>query len=250
MEISDKLINRLLEAQNVVVLTGAGVSAESGVKTFRDPDGLWAQFNPAELASMNGFLSNPKLVWKWYQHRREIIYNVQPNPGHYAIAEMQDLFENFGLITQNVDRLHQRAGSRNVIELHGNIIENHCVRCKKPYEKEIDCKEEEVPVCEYCGGLIRPSVVWFGELLPFEALSKAEELSSNADVFFSVGTSGEVYPAAGLPLIAKRSGAYVVEVNPNFTSLTKYMDEHIQAPSGVALPKIVEKYKLLRSTKS
>lgn len=243
VEIPHKLLEKLAKAQSVVVLTGAGVSAESGVKTFRDPDGLWAQFNPKELASIDGFMSNPQRVWSWYQHRLEIVKSVRPNPGHYAIAEMEKLFNHFTLITQNVDRLHQMAGSSNPIELHGNIIENHCFKCKRPFFGETNLPEGEIPKCTYCGGLIRPSVVWFGENLPEEALKKAEEESANCDVFFSVGTSSEVYPAAMLPYDAKRNGATIVEVNPKITPLSPYADFRIEAPSGEGLPFLVEKFK-------
>lgn len=243
IEIPFELLVKLSKANNVVVLTGAGVSAESGVKTFRDPDGLWAQFDPRELASINGFMSNPQRVWNWYQHRVEIIHNVKPNPGHYAIAEMERLFDHFVLITQNVDRLHHRAGSTNPIELHGNIIENHCFDCKKPFLGETHLPEGQIPRCDFCGGLIRPSVVWFGEMLPYDDLLKAEEESANCDVFFSVGTSSEVYPSANLPFIAKRGGAAIVEVNPNHTQLSNYADYRIAAPSGEALPILVEKFK-------
>ncbi|MGA2296777.1 MAG: Sir2 family NAD-dependent protein deacetylase, partial [FCB group bacterium] len=162
MEIPDILIKQLQKAHHVAVLTGAGVSAESGIKTFRDPDGLWAKLNPQELASVDGFMANPEVVWSWYQHRLEIINNSKPNPGHYAIAEMEKLFPQFSMITQNVDRLHQRAGSTNVIELHGNIVENHCFDCHKPYALDTSPDYKTLPVCPQCGGRIRPSVVWFG----------------------------------------------------------------------------------------
>jgi len=242
MEISERLLEKLAKAKSVAVLTGAGVSAESGIKTFRDPDGLWTKLNPAELASMDGFMANPKLVWSWYQHRREIIHNTKPNAGHYAIAKMQDMFPQFKLITQNVDRLHHSAGSKEVIELHGNIIENHCVKCKSPFHGEVNLADEELPRCPQCGGYIRPSVVWFGEMLPEGAMNQAEMAAINCNVFFSVGTSGEVYPAANLPIIAKQSGAFVVEVNPNITVISRYCDEHLSAPSGVALPALLEAY--------
>ncbi|HPO63524.1 MAG TPA: Sir2 family NAD-dependent protein deacetylase, partial [Candidatus Kapabacteria bacterium] len=163
MEIPNELLEILHKVRKVVVLTGAGVSAESGIATFRDPNGLWTKMNPAELASVQGFMSNPKLVWSWYEHRRDIISSTKPNPGHYSIAEMQEIFTDFTLITQNVDRLHQAAGSKNVIELHGNIIDNHCQKCKKPFKGETSLPDEELPKCPECGGMIRPSVVWFGE---------------------------------------------------------------------------------------
>lgn len=239
---SNDLLTTLRTAQRVAVLTGAGISAESGVATFRDPDGLWAKFRPEELASMDGFLKNPALVWEWYQARREVIDRVKPNPGHVALAQMQDFYEqrgaSFTLITQNVDRLHQSAGSRSVLELHGNIIENYCSRCKEPHEYVYAANpaQKEPPRCSYCGGMIRPAVVWFGEMLPADALEAAAEAASTCDVMFSIGTSAEVYPAAGLPLEAKRNGALFIEVNPNETALSRYADVRIAAPSGEALP--------------
>lgn len=242
MEFDSKIFEILKNARNVAMLTGAGVSAESGIKTFRDPDGLWAKFNPQELASVNGFLSNPGLVWSWYQERRRLIDSANPNPGHFTIAKMRDLFDIFNIVTQNVDRLHQMAGSENVIELHGNIIENHCQNCEKPYTDEVDLSSDELPQCTYCGGKIRPSVVWFGEMLPLEAISAAEKAAEECDIFFSVGTSAEVYPAANLPYIAKQNGAFLIEVNPQTTHLTPYADLHINEPSGVGLPGLIESY--------
>jgi NAD-dependent deacetylase len=240
MDIPDKLIEILERANYVAVLTGAGISAESGIKTFRDPDGLWAKFNPMELASIEGFMSNPQRVWEWYQYRRDVVNKAKPNPGHYALVEFGKIFPQFTLITQNVDRLHQRAGSTNVIELHGNIIDNHCFNCKEPYTGETDLPNGEIPRCPKCGGMIRPSVVWFDEMLPPDAIEQAEEAAQECDVFFSIGTSAEVYPAANLPYIAKRAGATLVEVNPNPTVLTPYVDFKIAESSATSLPKIVE----------
>jgi NAD-dependent deacetylase len=243
---STNLLETLRNAKRVAVLTGAGISAESGIATFRDPDGLWAKFRPEELASMDGFLKNPTLVWEWYQARREVIDRVKPNPGHYALVELQKYYEErgatFNLITQNVDRLHQAAGSRSVIELHGNIIENYCSRCKKPHEYvyATNPAQKEPPRCTYCGGMIRPAVVWFGEMLPVEALEAASDAASTCDVIFSIGTSAEVYPAAGLPVEAKRNGAMFIEVNPNDTAITRFADVKISAPSGEALPALLQ----------
>lgn len=243
MEIFDAIIEKLTNANHVVVLTGAGISAESGIKTFRDPDGLWAKFNPAELASIDGFMANPGLVWSWYNERRSIIAESIPNQGHYAIAEMQSLFNRFNLITQNVDRLHQTAGSINVTELHGNIIDNHCFNCKKLFDGEIDLSQNEPPKCLDCGGMIRPSVVWFGEMLPVDAINYAQEVAYQCDLFLCAGTSAEVYPAANLPIIAKKAGAYVVEINPNETAISPYMDEVLRGPSGIILPELLRLYK-------
>ncbi len=243
MEIPQILLEKLSQAHHVAVLTGAGVSAESGIKTFRDPDGLWAKFNPQELASVDGFMSNPELVWSWYKHRLDIVNSTEPNPGHYAIAEMERLFTKFTLITQNVDRLHMRAGSSKPLELHGNIIENHCQNCKKPFEGETNLPDKKLPKCLECGGLIRPSVVWFGEMLPYDVLQESEMAANECDIFFSVGTSAEVYPAANLPVIAKHAGAFVVEVNPNITQLSSFVDVRLPAPSGEALPQMLEVFK-------
>jgi NAD-dependent deacetylase len=220
-------------ARNVVVLTGAGVSAESGVPTFRDPGGIWEKFRPEQLANFEAFISDPDFVWQWYQHRRKIMREVKPNAGHYALAEMEKFFDGFTLITQNIDNLHRRAGSSNIIELHGNIERNYCIDCGK-YFNQVECDSVNVLRCE-CGGLIRPDVVWFGEMLPQDELFKAEKSAQTADVFLSIGTSAEVYPAALLPLYAKSSGAYVVEINIKPTVLTGDVDEHICGPSSAVL---------------
>lgn len=249
MNIPEELLKALAGAKYVAVLTGAGVSAESGVKTFRDPDGLWAKFNPMELASIDGFMSNPELVWEWYRHRVEIASNVKPNPGHKAIAEMETIFPKFTLITQNVDRLHHRAGSKKVYELHGNIVENKCFECGEPFHGNLDLPGKQVPACEKCGGKIRPCVVWFGEMLPYDAITGGEAAAQECDVFFSVGTSAEVYPAANLPIVAKQAGAFVVEVNPNPTAISSYMDVCLHGPSGEVLPELLKKFKEYKGEK-
>jgi len=236
---TEELIRRLKKANVVSALTGAGVSAESGVPTFRDPGGIWEKFPPEQLANFEAFMSDPDFVWSWYQHRREIMREVKPNPGHFALAEMENLFDEFNLITQNIDNLHHRAGSKRVTELHGNIERNFCLKCRTFYN-EVDVKEKSVIKCEKCGGLVRPDVVWFGEMLPVDALQNAENCASNSDIFFSIGTSAEVYPAAMIPMIAKRSGAYVVEINIKPTQLTYEIDEIIQGKSGEILDKLVK----------
>lgn len=238
--IPTELVEKLRAARSVTVLTGAGVSRESGVPTFRDPDGLWAKFSPAELASMDAFLANPRLVLEWYAHRRAVLDTVEPNPGHFALAELARRFDRFALITQNVDGLHQRAGSPAVIELHGNLTRNKCHRCNHPMTWPEGLAEGSIPLCG-CGGMIRPDVVWFGEMLPPDALDQAFRAAENCDVFFSIGTMGEVQPAASLPGAARRRGALTVEINPNPTSLSGVMDIILRGPSGVVLPEIVRR---------
>ncbi len=243
MKIPEKLLELLSKAQHVVASTGAGVSAESGIKTFRDPDGLWSKLKPQELATIEGFMANPELVWSWYRQRLDIISKTVPNPGHYALAEMEGVFPKFTLITQNVDRLHHKAGSTIVHELHGNIVENHCQQCKRNYEGDVFLSDKKLPICPECGGYIRPSVVWFGETLPHGAFTAGEYASRDCDIFFSIGTSGEVQPAASLPIIAKQFAAVLVEVNPNKTILSNYADYRLEDTSGKALPKLLEEYK-------
>lgn len=236
-EFSDELLQRLRRATRVAVLTGAGISAESGVPTFRGEDGLWKKFRPEELANFDAFIRNPKLVWEWYQYRRRIIREVQPNPGHRALVELERMVPDFAVITQNVDGLHQRAGSRKVIELHGNILRNRCVQCGN-ITYEVQFEQDDVPRCD-CGGLIRPDVVWFGEMLPEDALEQAWMYARTSNVFLSVGTSAVVQPAASLPMEAKQYGAYVVEINTESTPLTPWVDEHIRGKAGEVLPKLV-----------
>lgn len=234
-------LERLLEtAQSVAILTGAGVSAESGVPTFRDPGGLWAQFRPEELANVDAFIRNPQLVWEWYQYRRRVISEVQPNPGHFALAEMETLVGDFTLATQNVDNLHQRAGSRDVTELHGNIARNICLDCRSDAGPLHVAEGDPVPRCAACGGMLRPGVVWFGEMLPGEQLRRASDAAARCQLFLSIGTSGEVYPAAQLPGLAREHGAYVVEINPRPSSIAHRMHECIEGPSGVVLPAMLD----------
>jgi NAD-dependent deacetylase len=242
IEISKEFRNVLKAAKSVAVLTGAGISAESGVPTFRGEEGLWKKFRAEELATVNAFMNNPELVWEWYMFRRKIINSVAPNPGHYALAEMEKLFDDFTLITQNVDGLHEKSGSKNILELHGNILKNKCFECGKPYTVEIDPESGEHPKCE-CGGKIRPDVVWFGEMLPAEAIDAAFDAASRAELFFSVGTSAIVHPAASMPILAKRGGAYLVEINLEPTPLTDVADCSLQGKSGEILPQLIEQLK-------
>lgn len=246
MNFSERLLSELKIAEKIAVLTGAGVSAESGVPTFRDPGGIWEKFRPEQLANFEAFMNDPDFVWSWYQHRREIMRDVKPNKGHLALAEIENIFGNFDLITQNIDNLHFRGGSKKVTELHGNIERNFCMKCRTFYE-EIDLNEKKVLKCEKCGGLIRPDVVWFGEMLPVKELRHAEECAANADVFFTIGTSAEVYPAAMLPIIAKRAGAYVVEINTKPTAISGELDEILTGKSGEILDEILINIKKIRN---
>lgn len=237
--IPDPLIQTLRKASRIVVSTGAGVSAESGVPTFRGEDGIWRKMNPEELASIDGFMRNPQIVWEWYQYRRSVMQKAKPNPGHYAIAEMEKIFPEMTLVTQNTDGLHEHAGSTRILELHGNITRNKCFACGKAYTAKIDC-DAPLPTCA-CGGLIRPDVVWFGEMLPEATLHAAVQATEEAEVFFSVGTSAIVQPAASLPMLARRHGAFVVEVNLEPTSHTPAVDLFLQGKSGEVLPEIIRR---------
>ncbi len=238
--IPDTLIKKLKNAKSVAVLTGAGVSAESGVATFRGEEGLWKKFRPEELANINAFIRNPDLVWEWYLFRRKLIHNVEPNPGHLALSLLEKYYKNFTLITQNVDGLHQKAGNSNIVELHGNILRNRCIECNSMYTKTIAKENKKIPHCP-CGGLIRPDVVWFGEMLPDGTLETANSAAQDCELFFSIGTSALVYPAAALPGIAKQNGAFIVEINPEPTPVSDFADLVIQKKSGEALPIIVKK---------
>jgi NAD-dependent deacetylase len=186
-------------------------------------------------------MSNPDMVWEWYNHRKKIIHEAKPNKGHLTIAEMHNYFDDVIVVTQNIDNLHRRAGSKNIFELHGNIERNFCVNCKKFYNKELDFSEG-VPKCE-CGGLIRPDVVWFGEYLPEDHFRGGEKAAGNADVFFIVGTSAVVYPAVGLVFTAKQSGAVLVEVNVVETEISSAVDYSFLGEAGTILPNILEAYK-------
>jgi len=237
MKIDDELLGKLNEAKTIVFFTGAGISAESGIPTFRGKDGIWNKLKPEELANFNAFLKNPDMVWEWYQHRKKIIHESEPNPGHIAIAEMQNQFPEVAVVTQNIDNLHRRAGSKIIYELHGNIERNYCIKCHKYYNTELDFSHG-VPKCE-CGGLIRPDVVWFGEYLPQDQFRFSEEISSRADIFFIIGTSAVVYPAASLIYSAKARGAFLIEVNIEPTEASSIMNRSFFGKAGEILPEIL-----------
>lgn len=220
----------------VVVLTGAGISAESGVPTFRGPDGLWRSFRAEDLATPEAFARDPVLVWEWYDWRRQRIAACRPNPAHRVLAEMEAVLPDFILITQNVDGLHQAAGNRQVLELHGNIWRMRCTRCGQVGEDRRVPLPEIPPRCP-CGGLLRPDVVWFGEPLPLAALESAWRAAERARIMLIVGTSALVQPAASLPVVAHRNGAYLVEVNVTDTPITSIVDEVLRGPAGEVLPR-------------
>lgn len=238
LEIPPGLIDALKNARDVLVLTGAGMSAESGVPTFRDAQtGLWARHRPEELATPDAFRRNPQLVWDWYTQRRENIQKVAPHAGHAALVEMEQYFDTFLLVTQNVDALHQRAGSSDVVELHGNIMRSVCSETGKTIDTQwIRANPGRPPASpHHPRGLARPGVVWFGEQLPMEAMHRAVLSAQHCDVCFSVGTSTLVQPAASLPFVALEAGAVVIEINPAPTMLSAQAQFSIQATAATAL---------------
>ncbi len=234
----EAMIAALREARHICILTGAGVSAESGVPTFRDAqEGLWAQYEAQDLATPEAFLADPALIWRWYRWRRELVAEAEPNPGHFAIAELAELVPRVTLITQNVDRLHQRAGSNNVIEFHGNLFDDRCFADGTLATGDATL---EIPTCPDCGGNLRPGVVWFGEGIPEVALNESCAAATDCDVFLSVGTSSLVYPAAGLAALAAENGALVVEINPNPTAHAAGFDFAIAGKSGDVFPELID----------
>jgi NAD-dependent deacetylase len=234
-----ELIDALRAAGSVAALTGAGISAESGLATFRDAQtGLWARFDPRELATPAAFARNPKLVWDWYAWRREHVAAVRPNSGHLALAALERRIDDFVLVTQNVDGLHGRAGSRNVIELHGNIERVKCSREGVIVERW-EAVAGEVPRCAACGAYLRPDVVWFEELLPAAALAAADAAARRCELLLVIGTSAEVYPAAALPTLAHEHDATVIEINPNATALSAAADFVLRGSAGVVLPALL-----------
>lgn len=238
-EVPSGLVEALRNARYAVVLTGAGISAESGVPTFRDVQtGLWARYSPEELATPAAFQRNPRLVWEWYTWRRELVARAAPNPGHVALVELEQRVPAFTLITQNVDGLHHRAGSRQVIELHGNIHRTKCLEEGIVVTSWMET-DDVPPRCPRCGSFLRPDVVWFGEMLPPHALQAAIEVARTCDLFFSIGTSGLVHPAASLPYEALQHGAMFVEINPDVTPLTAHATYALRGPAGRILPTLV-----------
>lgn len=227
----------LAEAHRVVALTGAGISAESGIPTFRGAGGLWKGRDPMSMATPQAFARDPEEVWEWYDWRRGLVLGCEPNPGHQALAELADLVPDFLLVTQNVDGLHQRAGSSQVVELHGNLFRLGCWACCGHEETRVDHPLDPRPPRCPCGALQRPGVVWFGEALPEDAFPRAHRAAAAADLFLVVGTSSVVYPAAGLADVALAAGARVVEVNPQPSRAG--VARALAGPAGEVLPALL-----------
>jgi NAD-dependent deacetylase len=226
---------RLATARAVTVLTGAGISADSGVPTFRGADGLWRNFRAEDLATPEAFARDPRLVWEWYNWRRELIATKKPNPAHYAVADLERRLERCWLITQNVDGLHRTAGSQKLSEIHGNIWKVRCTRCSRVDENR-EVPIAILPSCAACGGLLRPHIVWFGESLASEDLDRSYEALGRCEVLLIIGTSGIVYPAASFAPVAKAAGAFVVEINLDPTPHTELVDVSLQGRAKDVVP--------------
>ncbi len=235
-----EIAEKLLSAKKVVFVTGAGISQESGIPTFRGKDGLWRNYDAMKLATIDAFYDNPKLVWEWYNERRQNIFSSKPNPGHKAIAELEN-FLNVVVLTQNIDGLHQKAGSSKVLELHGSIVKIKCTVCD--FKDEIFTDFTEFPPLCNCGNILRPDVVWFGEGLPQNVWQEAIIHANNCDVMIIAGTSLVVSPANTLPIYAKQNNAILIEVNPDETIMTSDMDFSLRSTSATTLPELVSIFK-------
>lgn len=239
MDFDPDLLHKLRGARHIAVFTGAGVSAESGIPTFRDAQtGLWAHYRAEDLATAEAFRRDPATVWQWYEWRRDLMRASRPNPAHLAIAALERLVARVSVITQNVDGLHLKAGSTEVIELHGNIWNNFCFDCKQ-VAPPLAGTSETPPRCPHCNGMLRPGVVWFGEALPAPAWHKAAEVSEQADVFFCIGTSSLVEPAASLPRYAQSCGRTVIQINPEATLHDGFAQYVLRGKAGEILPALV-----------
>lgn len=233
-------VERLAGAERVCCLTGAGISAESGIPTFRGPDGFWAGRRVEDLATPEAFTRQPEEVWQFYLWRRGQLAEKKPNAGHLALAAIERQVRNFTLVTQNIDDLHRLAGSQNIIELHGNLWIDRCTACGHEFRRSAENVSDQIPFCDSCGAMMRPGIVWFGELLPPEAFATAQEAASNCDVMIVIGTSALVQPAASLADWAKANGAFLVEINPDATPLSPSVDVRFPLSSGRILPAIAE----------
>ncbi len=239
---SPKMIERFKRAKRVVVITGAGISAESGVPTFRGPHGLWRRYRPEDLATPHAFQRDPRLVWEWYDWRRRLISGKAPNAGHVAIVVMEGLFEEFLLITQNVDGLHRKAGSRKLIEIHGNLWRVRCMAEGKVFPNNEVPLHGIPPRCE-CGALLRPDVIWFGESVSVKDLADSCTALKECDCLVVIGTSAIVQPVASFPTIARNGGAFILEINMEPTPISGWVDESILGKSGQIVPQLLESMK-------
>ena len=238
-EIFQNIKDKIIDLDEFVFLTGAGISQESGIPTFRGPEGLWKKYDPMKLASISGFYENPKLVWEFYKDRQELICNCNPNLGHISISDFGKI-KNSSVLTQNIDGLHKKAGSKNIVELHGNILRTECTECEFQVQTEQQIGQPLPPVCKICKNILRPSIILFGEPLNPDIWEEAERLSNGCDVMFIVGTSLNVGPVNQLPLYAKRNGAILIEVNPEFTIFNKIMNYSIQGSATEILPQLLQ----------
>ena len=236
MKMFDNVSQKLINSKKIVFVTGAGISQESGIPTFRGKDGYWRKHDPMKLSTIDAFFDDPKTVWEWYDDRRTNILSAKPNKGHFAIADMEK-FMDVTVLTQNIDGLHQRSGSTNVLELHGSIIRIKCTHCN--FSDNITQNFQSLPPKCTCGNILRPDVVWFGEALPQDIWKNAIEESNACDVMIIVGTSLVVSPANTLPIYAKQNGATLIEINPEKTVMSNDMDLSIQNTSANTLPKIL-----------
>jgi len=248
MEFDQRLIVKLRQAEHIVVFTGAGVSQESGVPTFRDElTGLWEKYDPSELATVEAFKKNRDVVWGWYEHRRTSLLKCSPNLAHLAIATMANHVPQVTVITQNVDDLHERAGSQEVLHLHGSLFQPRCHACARNYnlpteihDIPLEGQSQMPPKCNHCGGWIRPGVVWFGEALPEQPWRQAIKAIKSCDVLFSIGTSSVVYPAASLPFEATKRGAFVIQVNPTATDLDEVASSNLKGKAGEIMSELIK----------
>lgn len=238
MQLSAILIEKFKNSKNILALTGAGISAESGVPTFRGKEGLWKEYRAEELATPQAFQRDPKLVWEWYLWRIELISNKSPNPAHFALAELEKKRSDFYLITQNVDGLHKRSGSEKIIEIHGNIFRNKCIRCSKTYDSD-PSKLKNSTECPNCKGSVRPDVLWFGESYDTDLLNQAVSLAEKSEIVFVIGSSGAVGIPVELARIAKENGAFVIEINIDPSGYSKYSDLFLQGKAGEILPELI-----------
>lgn len=233
----ERFVDFLKDIESIFVLTGAGISADSGIPTFRGKDGLWKNYRATDLATLESFQKNPELIWEWYHWRQSIILKAKPNGGHRALTEFERLFPSLLILTQNVDGLHQEAGSRKVLELHGNIFRARCMDCGNVINHQL---QPDIPKCE-CGAMMRPDVVWFGEAVPTGVLQRSFSFIDNCDLVIVIGTSAVVQPAASLPIYGKNRGLPLAVVNPEPTPISNFADFQLLGRAAEILPEIVRR---------